>query len=420
MVVGSTHVAHADLAVVTADSAAERRAEIWLQDIWVGRESAEFALPPSALVLTPGDVVALTVNSRRRLFELREVTDTEQRAIKAVSIDPEVFDLPLEPAHRRPPPLPVAIGPVGALVLDLPAVDTAEPAVLTRVAVFANPWPGPVAVWRSFDGAGFTQTALANASAIAGVTLDDLSAGPTSRWDRVNTVRVKLYAGSLSSLSDLAVLGGGNAAAFQRPDGAFEVLQFADAELVGERTYRLGRLLRGQAGTEWAIADPLPAGAPFVVLDRHLVPAARGVDMLGRPMLMRIIAATRDHGDPAAVEIEMTPQPTALKPLAPAHLRAMRDDDGIHIGWVRRSRGPQADAWEAEVPLGEESEAYEVDILSGAMLLRTLSATTPTALYTAADEIADFGTPQMSLQVRVAQLSATVGRGYVNEQTLFP
>ena len=38
--------AHADIAVVTNDSAAKRRADIWLQDLWAGRESAEFALPP--------------------------------------------------------------------------------------------------------------------------------------------------------------------------------------------------------------------------------------------------------------------------------------------------------------------------------------------------------------------------------------
>lgn len=48
----STRSAHADLAMVTNDTEAERRAEIWLQDLWAGRESAEFALPPSRLSLS--------------------------------------------------------------------------------------------------------------------------------------------------------------------------------------------------------------------------------------------------------------------------------------------------------------------------------------------------------------------------------
>jgi hypothetical protein len=418
-VTGSAHIAHADLAVVTSDTAAERRADIRLQDLWAGRESAEFALPPSALKLTPGDVVVLTVNGRRRLFELREVVDTGHRAVKARGIDPEVFDLPLMPPHRVAPPLPVAVGPVHALTLDLPTLDGATPPVLTRLAVAADPWPGPVAIWRSFDGAGFAQIGVALAPAVIGETLDDLPAGPASRWDRVHAFRVRLYGGALDSLSDLAVLGGGNAAALRRADGAWEVLQFAGAELVGPRSYRLSRLIRGQAGSEWAMADPLPAGSAFVLLDRHLVPVARGLDALGRPMQLRIVAASRDHGDAAAVALEATPGAAALTPLAPVHVRARRDGGGVHLSWVRRSRAPEADAWSAgDVPLNEEREAYEVDILSDGTVKRTLAAETPSALYAAADEIADFGAPQGSLAVRVVQLSATVGRGTAAERVV--
>ena len=53
---GAARTSHADLAVVTNDASAERRANIWLQDLWAGREAAEFALPPSDLALAVGDV----------------------------------------------------------------------------------------------------------------------------------------------------------------------------------------------------------------------------------------------------------------------------------------------------------------------------------------------------------------------------
>src|SRR5690606_20717128 len=55
----SRREARADLAMVASDAVAERAADIWLQDLWAGRERAEFALPPSRIALTPGDVVAL-------------------------------------------------------------------------------------------------------------------------------------------------------------------------------------------------------------------------------------------------------------------------------------------------------------------------------------------------------------------------
>ena len=92
------------------------------------------------------------------------------------------------------------------------------------------------------------------------------------------------------------------------------------------------------------------------------------------------------------------------------HVKARRDGSGVTITWIRRTR-IDGDSWVGEVPLGEDSEQYEVDILSGGDVVRTLSATSPSALYAAADELADFGAAQTSLTVRVAQVSATVGRG---------
>jgi hypothetical protein len=227
-------------------------------------------------------------------------------------------------------------------------------------------------------------------------------------------VRVRLYAGALAAMAETGVLNGGNAAALRRPDGAWEVLQFAEAELTGEDTYRLSHLLRGVAGSEWAMGDPLPAGAPFVLLDGHLVRLARGLDALGRPMQLRIVAAGRDHGDPAAVALTATPGDTALRPLAPADVRGRRTAAGIELSWVRRARRNVTST--AHIPLDEPFEAYELDILSGATVLRTLRVDAPNALYIAAAEAADFGgVPQSQLAVRVAQLSATVGRGRANE-----
>jgi hypothetical protein len=63
------------------------------------------------------------------------------------------------------------------------------------------------------------------------------------------------------------------------------------------------------------------------------------------------------------------------------------------------------------VPLGEEREAYDIVIATpgGA---RVLSAASPSALYGASAEIADFGAPQTALGLQIYQTSATVGRGF--------
>ena len=416
LVGGSVRRAQADLAMVSDSMQTERRAEIWLQDLWASRDSAEFALPPSRLMLMPGDVAGLTVNGRRRLIEIQEVADTESRSLKARSVDPEVFNLSLAAPHRRVPTVPAAIGPAHALLLDLPALTSELPVVLARLAVFANPWPGAAAVWSSGDGTSFSRTALALAPATVGETLDDLPVGPTARWHPAS-LRVKLYGGALTSVPEMAVLGGANVAAMQNSEGAWEVMQFANAELVGERTYRLSRLLRGVAGSEWAIAPTLPAGAPFVLLDARVVAVASGATALERALQLRVVAASRDIGDPSALALSATPQTTALRPLAPVHVKARRDGSGVTLTWIRRTR-VDGDSWVGEVPLGEDIEQYEVDILSGATVVRTLTANTPAVLYASADELADFGAAQTSLSVRVVQMSATVGRGFAVERVL--
>lgn len=63
------------------------------------------------------------------------------------------------------------------------------------------------------------------------------------------------------------------------------------------------------------------------------------------------------------------------------------------------------------VPLNEESERYELDVLAGSTVIRTFSVSQPSVTYTAAQQTADFGSLQASVSVRVAQISAAVGRG---------
>jgi hypothetical protein len=137
-------------------------------------------------------------------------------------------------------------------------------------------------------------------------------------------------------------------------------------------------------------------------------------------MQLRLVASELDHGDPVALALSLTPSALALRPLSPVHLSAARTVDGVEFAWVRRTR-LDCESWDIdEIPLGEDREAYELDVLSGTTVVRTLPAATSSVLYPAADEIADFGSAQSTLFVRVAQLSATVGRGIAAEAILQP
>ena len=112
-------------------------------------------------------------------------------------------------------------------------------------------------------------------------------------------------------------------------------------------------------------------------------------------------------------EVAFTYTGRNLKPFSPVHVKGTRNGSGdLTISWIRRSRvdGEWRDG--VGIPLGEESEAYEVDILDGSTVVRTIEATSPSASYSAADQVADFGSAQSSMDVKIYQLSAVVGRGY--------
>lgn len=63
----------------------------------------------------------------------------------------------------------------------------------------------------------------------------------------------------------------------------------------------------------------------------------------------------------------------SLKPLAPANVRGSRDASGnLLIEWTRRSRLGGGLRPNTDVPIAEEREYYELEIMSGSVVLRTI------------------------------------------------
>ena len=81
-----------------------------------------------------------------------------------------------------------------------------------------------------------------------------------------------------------------------------------------------------------------------------------------------------------------------------------------------------ADAREqVEVPLAEDVESHDVQILDGTSVKRTLTSSTTSVLYTVAQQSADWGAPLgpgQTLAIRIFQLSNRLGRGTPAEVTL--
>jgi hypothetical protein len=418
----SNRVAESAFALVMDQGQAIGIGERLLQDSWVMRETASFALAPSEIALDPADEVMLTVAGRARRLRISEIADSAARSVQAVATDPSVYE-PINGPDRGVAALeaPNVSGRALLAFLDLPLLTGSEVAHAPHVAAFAVPWPGSVLVYRSAADANYALDTVLSTAATMGELRFDFYRGATGRWDKGNELWITLYAGALSSKPEIDTLAGANALAIENEDGEWEIVQFRDAELVGEGQWKLTTLLRGQAGTEGAMRNPVAAGARIVVLDRALPQLQLSFDERALSFFYRWGPAGRAISDAAFQGTQRAFQGIGLRPLAPAQLRARWPTvaGDILLSWKRRTR-IGGDSWEqVEVPLGEESEAYEVDILDGSDVVRTLSASTPQATYTLAQQTADFGGQQWSVSIAVYQMSATFGRGAGRAATLF-
>ncbi|SLN61533.1 hypothetical protein ROG8370_02834 [Roseovarius gaetbuli] len=424
--VDTARIASEAFPIAVPPEEAERRCRRALMEAWVGREGAAFRLPPSQLALDPGDVVLLAHDGRLTEMRLVSIADSGVRSIDAVRQDRAVYDLP--PGQARPASLsvPPVFGTPDIMMLDLPQLRDDQPVHRPLIAAHAKPWPGELAVFRSASADGFALLTTFGTRASIGVLASDFFAGPVSRFDHGNALLVDLFSGTLESVTDLALFGGANALAVETGPGLWEIVQAGAAELVAAGRYRLTRLLRGQRGTEGAILGVVPTGARVVVVDATLASLPISEADLGLPWNWRIGPASKPVSDETYAAVSFTPGGAGLRPFSVAHVaqpwRFARSPGDLTIRWMRRSRSLVADTWGAgDVPLAEETEAYEVEILDGAAVKRTLSTPTTSALYTVLQQTADWGAPLgpgQTLIIRIFQLSALFGRGAARTVTL--
>jgi hypothetical protein len=111
------------------------------------------------------------------------------------------------------------------------------------------------------------------------------------------------------------------------------------------------------------------------------------------------------------------------KPFSPVGLRVVRDSSNNITGtFHRRTRlnCRYAGSLGVNVPLGETTEAYEIDVRpvgSPNGVLRTIEVTDEAFSYSAANQTSDGATPGDQFVFQVYQISATVDRGYALEKT---
>lgn len=395
-----------ELPVVMTDAEAKRAADALLYSAWVARTQAQWTATMDYVELEPTDVATLDGNLVRiRKITLRDGYLEFEGEFDSPSV---IIGGALAPSA---PVIAQAIEPISQTALifmDIPVVFGNEDHVGFYVAAcgYGSNWSGCLLLKSSDGGATYEEAATITQAATIGAAADVLGAFDQNIFDEFNTVTVRLLSGSLSSASELSVLNGANLALL----GA-EILQFKTATLNPDDTYTLSGLLRGREGT---VTSGHLVGETFVVLNSATLTRVSTTQAeIDAERLYKAVSLGKTYDSASAVTFTNTGH--SLDCLAPVLLGGGRDAAGnITINWTRRTRVDGGWRDGVDAPLGETAESYEVDVYASgayATLKRTLTSSTPTVAYTAAQQTTDFGGTQATIYVKVYQLSATMGRG---------
>ncbi|MEM9785028.1 MAG: glycoside hydrolase TIM-barrel-like domain-containing protein [Pseudomonadota bacterium] len=410
-------VARSEFPLALTRAEGQAIANRWLHEVRQGRETVNFALPPSHLDLDAGDVVAIDTVLHRGRYRIDRAESAELRLIEATRVESATY-APYETTDEIAPlQLVTPQVPVALQFLDLPLLTGDEVPHAPYVAAAGTPWPGNVALYGAAQDSGYTLQDVITNPATMGVTASPLWRGPVGIWDRQSGLEVTLIDGVLGSVSVETLLAGANT--FAIGDGTpdqWEIVQFQQATPTGENRFLLRGLLRGQVGSRGLMPDEWPTGSRMVMLDGvpeqiALPAAARGV-----ARHFRYGPATRPLSDESFLYATYAFQGNGLRPYPVAHLQAQDSVAGVDVSWIRCSR-IDGDAWsDEEIPLGEDAELYRVTISQNGEVRRTQTVVSPSWTYPTGDRIADVGSAPYRLEV--AQISARYGAGLPMALTL--
>jgi hypothetical protein len=419
-----------EFAILASPSEAKGRADTIVYDAEVSRTTAKFSVALNDYPdLEQTDVVTVT-DDEGTTYRVRILRLTDQagvRTIDAVLDDPSILSESGITSEDYAVVSPLRPGESDMILLDTGLVHDEENTPGLKVAVDGTGrWFG-ASIQRSLDDSAYVEVAQVLRDCVSGLAETALATFTGGWvWDEVNTLRVKVT-GELSSSTRTAMQADPavNLAALANGDD-WELLRFRTVTLVsanddGTNTYDVTCLLRGMYGTEQFISGHAVLDQFALMTRTNVATIVDEVANIGATRYYRGVTLGRSLSSAGAIQYAQ--RSIRLKPWAPTNIRGERDGSGnLTLTWNRRTRlsTRMGGSGGSVVPLGEESERYQILIRNAGdtATLRTIDATSETTSYSAADQTTDFGSPQSSIKVRIAQVSAAVGAGYYTADTI--
>lgn len=432
-----------DVTVALTRSQAKSRVEEMLALKFTARKSHKVILPRKYVIIEPGDAVLVSDTTddtgyqflswrcvgqdigANGMIELQFVDHNQYLHTQAITED----DLDID--DNKPEVMPRG-SPTMPYMLDIPLLSDSETDNVGFYTVLAgnrNTWSGGALLLDISSGgtvevfgieepnqaAGSKWYAVAQSSVgvAHGYCLTTLPRAVPGLWDDQLAIRVYMLNKEIDLASadpndllsqplNVAVIGN-------------EIVQFSQVKDLGNGIWELSKFLRGLRGTEHEIDKHVP-GERFVRLKNSAIQrVSHDNSGLNKPQVYR--AVTFGDDPDSAPSFTFVNTGNSLRPWTPAIVELVRrNNDDIFMKWTPRIR-QNGGLINGQVPeIDQPFERYEVDVLNGNTVVRTVSLSDMREwTYTAAMQGGDFGGIRDKVRFRLYQIGQIVGRGFAQE-----
>lgn len=407
----SRYVSTVLLPMVLSEQHAKALAERILFDLWNEKISFQFELPIKYAYLEPTDIIDISIGEKNFLVRVTSIFFGNPGIVRvtAVRVGEDSKNIPnnFVVAHME------SVN-VNHLIewyyIDKVGFRNSFVVACNK----GNIWKGALLYVSEDNGENFSLLTEVEHRGVIGATLNKLEKGASELFDFTNHIEVNLLTEEeLYSVSEHALLNGSNLALI-----GDELIQFLNAELVQPSQYKLTGLLRGRAGTEYAISSH-EVGDIFVLLNDNQESVNENLSFLGITKQYKMAApgSSLDSFKPRHIK----QRGNYLKPLSPVHISVKRlQSMDLEISWFRRARINANWKDSVDVPLDEASELYEIEIFDDLQnLRRTLISNHPSSIYSFSQQEQDNVNELEYITICIYQISSIVGKGIAGKYIFY-
>lgn len=396
------------------------KADARMRDVWNGRDSVKFSLSQKYLHLDVADIIQL--ENQKFKYQILSSAQGIYRELEGSGFEFFEESVPVLKNKLKQTKTPPGIGKPLAVFMNLPLhQDEISPQRAIYVAINAEPWGQYYAIQSSPSHDGYSLRSTSDQPSSIFQLISPLQAGPIGRWDYASKIHIKNHLNNqgttqgttLQSIDKILLFSGANTLAVETVSGDFELVQFLNAELVGEDEWVLTTLLRGQLGTNLETSMGSPIGANTVLIDASITKIDIPLHEVGLEFNWLVGASNYPVSENTHEQSVFACEGINARPLSPVHGKhTLLSNGDIQLSWIRRSR-VNSDNWQVPItPLDEVNELYNIAVINSlGETVREIESTQPSTTYLIDFQTSDFGSAGQQIEFHISQLTEAGQKG---------